>query len=127
MHHFPTEKQQSEEDGPTTTESSALQQYLDHKLTVHAAAIQIITDYTAEGGYGSGGSWVDLLETAQEHPEQQEPLVALFSSMTQLLDGTEPTTTSTEKANIENSLHHFGWEVRDSWNCKPPVNSTREA
>ena len=113
-----TEKQQSEDNGLNATEASVLQPYLDHKLNVDAAAVRITTAYTAEGGYGQSSIWVDLLETAQEFPEQQEPLVELFLSMTQILGRTEHAATTDEKSNISSSLHHFGWEVRDSWNCK---------
>lgn len=115
------EKQRSEEDGLSSTEASALQEYLDLKLNVDAAAIDITNAFTAEGGHGSNDLWFSLLDIAQEFPDQHEQLVRLLLAITKMPDEAERAsslTTPENKTDVGNSLKYFGWEVRDRWNCK---------
>ena len=83
------EKQQSEEYGLKSTEASALQEYLDLKLNVDAAASQITTAFTAERDYGLEYLWYCLLDIAEEFPDQQEQLVRLLLAITQIPDRAE--------------------------------------
>lgn len=115
------ERQRSEEDGLNSTEASALQEYLDLKLNVDAAAIQITTAFTAEGSHGLSNLWFNLLDIAQEFPDQQEQLVRLFLAITKIPDraeGASSPTTSDDKSDEKSNLKYFGWEIRDRWNCK---------